>query len=89
MKIASFDEFADFKGIGLSGYLSLYVSDNHKGLDTLCLRTCLFIKFRISKEGEIINISSNVGAPPVVVEGFKAIIYQWSLVSSYGKRDSH
>lgn len=84
VKVASFDEFTDFKGIGLSGYLSLHVSDNHKGLDTLCLRTCLFIKFRISKEGEITNISSNVGAPPVIAEGFKR-----ALLSTNGRWSPH
>jgi hypothetical protein len=72
--MAALDEFPDSKGAGLSGYLSTHVVDHYRFLDTLCKRTCLFLKFKIDTEGKVINISGNIDADTVIYNAFKSAL---------------
>lgn len=82
VKVAAFDEFPEFKGIGLAGYLSIYAADSCTCFYNVCERTCLFIKFKISVDGEVIKMAGNSDASAVFVEAFKRALlsttHRWS-----------
>ncbi|WP_041341501.1 hypothetical protein [Runella slithyformis] len=69
------NDLGEWKDLGFSGYISMYVADSCKLQDSICVRSCFFIKFKIDRNGNLKNISENVDAPKNLANAFKKAIF--------------
>jgi hypothetical protein len=68
------NDLGEWRDLGFSGYISMYVADSCKLQDSICVRSCFFIKFKIDKNGNLKNISENIDAPKNLANAFKKAI---------------
>lgn len=55
--------------------ISEYISTNFKlQTDSFCLETVIFIRFGVSKKGEIINLAFTKGAPQIITDELKKAV---------------
>lgn len=61
--------------VGFESYIERYINEKDTtGTGVLCLKSCVFVKFRVDAKGQIINVACNINTPEKLCEFISAAV---------------